>query len=118
ALLRDQPGPAWIADLPIEPVAPLLARLASRGELLERRPRIGELLQQHEAFLAAARLVADRHAIGERNPDRGEAWQGAAGGEATAEDEARWRPDRQQGGGEREHPRGAGAGGVDAQHPP
>ena len=102
ALLRDEPGPPRIADLSIEPVAPLLARLVGRRELLERRAWIGELLNQHQAVLAPARPIGDRHAVRQRHADGREPRQDATSRESPAEDEARRHRDDHEGEHERE----------------
>ena len=59
----DEPVPARVADLPVEPVAPRLAGLARGLELLERGPRIGRVLEQGEATLESPAIVREDDAV-------------------------------------------------------
>src|SRR6185369_7076352 len=84
-----QPHPPRVADRPVEPVAPLFARLPRRQEFGQRRARVLGVLEQHEPALGPAAVVSHCHPVAERLPRGSEARHRAADGEPRAERETR-----------------------------
>src|SRR5439155_901992 len=64
ALPRDEPSPAGVADRPVEPVPALLTGLARVEELVDRRARVGEILEQHQTALGSRGAVPAHEGTG------------------------------------------------------
>src|SRR2546427_113595 len=113
---RDEPSPARIADRPVEPIPALLTGLARAEELVERRARVAEILEQHETALRSRGLVPDHDAVCGGLAGRHETLKDAPDLQAHPEAAARGRADAEERGEEREDLIAHGTIGVKPDH--
>src|SRR5205823_6603705 len=101
AILLEEPRPAVIRDLPVEPVAARLVRLTRGDERGEVRARILQVLEQREARARLRPGIAHENVVGQRLAHRAEA------GQTSARLEPAW-PAYGQEDGQHEHGEGQG----------
>src|SRR5438309_1886560 len=96
AILLEEPRPAVIRDLPVEPIATRLVRLTRGDERGEVRARILQVLEQREARARLGPGIAHENLVGQRLAHGAEARQ------TSARLQPAW-PAYGQDGGQREH---------------
>src|SRR2546422_10618019 len=102
ALPRDEPSPAGVADRPVKPVPALLTGLARVEELVDRRARVGEILEQHQTALGSRGAVPDHDGVRGGLAGRHEARKDAPDVQTHPEATAPRRADAEERGEERE----------------